>query len=115
MTTCDAIQERLAEEGLEGLRGDAEALSHLEGCVHCTRSAVQAERAGPGLRCDAPTRRPPMPWWTAPWPPCAAPSAVVSGSSWATDRRRVLAGALAASVVLVAGFGVMRTTGILRA
>ena len=36
MNTCDAIQQRLAEAGLEGIQGDAEALNHLESCDDCT-------------------------------------------------------------------------------
>jgi hypothetical protein len=108
MNTCDAIQQRLAEAGLEGIQGDAEALSHLESCDDCTE--VLARLSELDLAFSQ------LPQHDAPDALVDATLAAVrraprgsTMSNWATGNRRVLAGALAASVIFAAGLGVMQT------
>jgi len=110
MNTCDVLQQRLAEAGTEAIQGDAEARRHLEGCADCTQVLARLSELDLAL---------------AQLPQHDAPDALVDAtlaavrraprgsivSNWATGHRRVLAGALAASVVFVAGLGVMQTIG----
>ena len=108
MNTCDAIQQRLAEAGAEAIQGDADARRHLEGCADCTQVLARLSELDLAL---------------AQLPQHDAPDALVDAtlaavrraprgstvSNWATGHRRIISGALAASVIFAAGLGVMQT------
>ncbi len=106
MTDCSDIQERLAEEGAAALQRDADIRRHVEGCADCT-AVLEAL-----TRVDADLRR---------LPPHDAPDSLVADTLHAVRRaprgvdgpvrpgakRRRLARALAASVVVAAFAGLM--------
>jgi hypothetical protein len=111
MNTCDALQQRLAEAGAEAIQDDADALLHLAGCADCTLVLAKLNELDLAL---------------GQLPQHDAPDALVERtlaavrraprgshrSNWATGNRRIISGALAASVVLVAGLGVMQSIGV---
>jgi hypothetical protein len=112
MNTCDAIQERLAEEGAHWVQDDADARRHLEGCADCTEILASLSELDQAL--DQ------LPQLDAPDALVDATLAAVRRaprgsqmSNWATGHRRVISGALAASVIFAAGLGVMQTSGVL--
>lgn len=104
MLICDRVQNLLAEDGADAVGADSELRRHLESCGDCNRVAEALERLDAALQT---------------LPEHDAPEAVVSDSLRAVRHaaegeargqagngaRRQLAGALAASVVLVASFG----------
>jgi Ca-activated chloride channel family protein len=110
MLTCSHVQERLADDGRDALRSDPELRRHLEGCVDCTAVLAgldEVDAALGGLPLDdapdalvettlAAVRR-------------AAEREPVRAPRMAFGPRELIAGALAASVVVVASLGVMRT------
>jgi Ca-activated chloride channel family protein len=110
MLTCSLVQERLADDGRDALRSDPELRRHLEDCADCSvvlAGLDEVDAALGGLPLDD------------------APDALVETTLAAVHRaaereparaprmafgpRELIAGALAASVVVVASLGVMRT------
>jgi Ca-activated chloride channel family protein len=108
MLTCELVQERLAEEGREALQSDPKLSRHVEGCADCTAVLAGLEEIDAALeslpREDAPNEL-----------VCTTLEAVERaaardrGPRMGFGRRELIAGALAASVVVVASLGVMRT------
>ena len=104
MSICDEVQRRLAEDGLEAVLADAEMRRHLESCAVCTRMREALSALDGALQN---------------LPEIDAPDAVVADSLRAVRqatqndpslrvsgvRRHQLAGALAATVVIAASFG----------
>ena len=104
MSHCDAIRERLADEGVEAADEVVEIKRHLESCAPCSRFLDELRRVGSALR-DL--------------PPVDAPDAVVADTlravREAADKpdaparpsftQRYVAAGLAASVVIAAGLG----------
>ncbi len=104
MNSCDATQRRLAEEGAEFLQHDAEAARHVEGCADCTRFLAGLKRVETALG--------EMPAYDAPDALVAdtlsavrAAGPVEQTPARRSPRRLRLAGALAASVVILATIG----------
>ena len=104
---CASLQERLADEGVELIQRDAAIRDHLAGCDDCGRFLESLERLDAGM---------------SQLPPLAAPAALVARTAQAVARKakstgggradpgaRKLATALAASVILAAGFGLMES------
>jgi len=104
MSKCDAIRERLAEEGVEAAGTVIEIKHHLDGCADCTRFLGELSQVEAGL---------------ADLPPHDAPDALVAETLRAvraaaeTDQtparpftvQRYVGVGLAASVVIAAGLG----------
>jgi Ca-activated chloride channel family protein len=106
MTSCDAIRQRLAEDGAEAAELHADIRHHLEACASCTNFLAQLQTVDSALEAL----------------PCHdASDALVADTlravRQAADKdpaparpsttRRYLAGGLAASVVVVASLGLM--------
>ena len=102
MTICEDVQARLAEDGIEAVRAEPRLAEHLAGCQDCnavaeTLSALDTELAA-------------LPDIDAPDAAVAATLEAVAarpvGSRSSRAGRRQIAGALAATLVLAAVFGV---------
>ncbi len=108
MTSCDAIRQRLAEDGIEAAEPRAEIRHHLEACTPCTEflgrlravdSALEklpSHDASDALVADTlrAVRQDPAP-------------AVIPALARTSIARHYLAGGLAASVVIIASLGLM--------
>lgn len=104
MMSCEAVRQRLAEDGIEAAERQAEVRRHLEGCADCRRVRDALARVDGAL---------------AELPGQDAPDPLVAGTLEAVRRAakegtpshrpgpgmRYLAGGLAASVVIAAGLG----------
>ncbi len=108
MTSCDAIRQRLAEDGIEAAELHAEIRHHLESCAPCTSFLARLQALDSALEELPPhdasdelvadtLRAVRQAAGKAPAPAPARPSLA----------RHYLAGGLAASVVLVASLGLM--------
>lgn len=104
MSRCAALQERLADQGAALLDRDADMRAHVSGCTHCTAFVEAFKQVETGL-----SRLPAQP---APRALLKRTTEAVAGDRQAGGGRAVadagakkLAAALAAMVVLVAGFG----------
>lgn len=105
---CAAVQERLADEGAGLIGRDAAIREHVAGCNHCGSFLEALERVDAGL-----SRLPPVP---APPSLLARTAKAVNGESKpapghrsADPGARKLAAALAATVILAAGFGLVES------
>jgi hypothetical protein len=106
MTSCDAIRQRLAEDGAEAAELHADIRQHLAACATCTNFLAQLRAVDSGLEA---------------LPSHDASDALVADTLRAvrqaagkdpapprpSNTRRYLAGGLAASVVIVASLGLM--------
>ena len=105
---CAAVQERLADEGAGLIRRDAAIREHVAGCNDCGPFLEALERVDAGL-----SGLPPLP---APASLLARTAKAVAHGSKSASRHgaadpgaRNLATALAATVILAAGFGLVES------
>ncbi len=105
---CVAVQERLADEGAGLIRRDAAIREHVAGCNHCGPFLEALERVDADL-----SGLPPLP---APASLLARTAKAVAHGSKSVSRHgstdpgaRNLATALAATVILAAGFGLVES------
>ena len=104
MKICDATQQRLAEEGAEILDHDAEAARHVEGCADCTRFLADLARVETALG-ELPAYDASDALVADTLRAVRAAGPVETRPARPSPRRLRLAGALAASVVIVATIG----------
>ncbi|MCK5361421.1 MAG: hypothetical protein KAR22_00550, partial [Gammaproteobacteria bacterium] len=108
MMRCSAVQERLADEGAALIQRDAALREHVAGCSDCGSFLEALEQVDASL-----SRLPPVP---APPSLLARTAKAVNGESKpapgsrsADPGARKLATALAATVILAAGFGLVES------
>ena len=111
MTDCAAVQERLADEGVALMDRDADIGAHVAGCAECGTFADALEQIDAGMEQ---------------LPPIGAPESLirdtaraVAGGAASPDAKsprdprdfdnRKLVSALAATVILAAGFGLVES------
>ncbi len=104
MTSCEAVRQRLAEDGIEAAEKDNEVRRHLAGCADCRRVRDALARVDDALV--------ELPEEDAPDPLVAGTLEAVRRAAQESPptprpgpRMRYLAGGLAASVVIAAGLG----------
>ena len=107
MTSCDAIRQRLSEDGVEAAALQADIRHHLEGCAACTNFLAQLRALDSALEelpaHDASDRLVADTLRAVRQAAGAAPARPISA-------RYMIAGALAAAVVLAASLGLMMNT-----
>ncbi len=114
MTTCAALQERLADEGVDLLERDATLRAHVDGCADCAPYVEALRRIDTGLselpHIEAPTALIEKTASVAGGevPSASAPSRRVSRDPREVQNRKLVS-ALAASVILAAGFGLVES------
>jgi len=105
---CPAVQERLADEGVALIRRDAAIREHVAGCEHCGTFLEALEQVDASL-----SRLPPVSASASLLARTAkavnGESKPVPGSRSADPGARKLAAALAATVILAAGFGLVES------
>ncbi len=105
---CPAVQERLADEGVALIRRDAAIREHVAGCEHCGTFLEALEQMDASL-----SRLPPVSASASLLARTAkavnGESKPVPGSRSADPGARKLAAALAATVILAAGFGLVES------
>jgi hypothetical protein len=107
MQTCELAQERLAEEGREALRSDPELRRHVEGCADCTAVLAGLEEVDATLE-SLPLEDAPDDLVRATLEAVERAAVRDRGPHMGFGRRELIAGALAASVVVVASLGLLR-------
>jgi hypothetical protein len=108
MTDCTVVQERLADEGIALMDRDAAIRAHVADCADCAPFAASLKRIDAGL-----TRLPPI---DAPASLIEDTVRTVAGGTASADGKRPrdpgdnrLVTALAATVILAAGFGLVES------
>ena len=105
---CAAVQERLADEGAGLIRRDAAIGEHVAGCADCGPFLEALERVDAGLSGLSPVPAPAsLIARTAKAVACGWKSASRHGTT--DPGARKLATALAATVILAAGFGLVES------
>jgi hypothetical protein len=107
MKICDSVQERLAELGAAAL-DDAETRRHVSGCPDCTRVLEDLRRVDAALE-DLPSPDAPDVLVEATLRAVRRADGKEGQSGWSRGKRRFVASALAASLVVVASLGVLRS------
>ena len=107
MKICDKIQERLAELGAAALN-DAETRRHVTACPDCTRVLEDLRRIDAALG-DLPSPDAPDALVEATLRAVRRADGKEGPAAWSRDKRRFVASALAASLVVVASLGVLRS------
>ena len=107
MLTCELAQDRLAEEGREVLRSDPELRRHVECCADCTAVLADLEAIDAALE-SLPHEDAPDELVRATLNAVEGAAAHDHGPRLGFGRRELIAGALAASVVVVASTSLLR-------
>ena len=105
---CAAVQERLADEGVALVHRDAAIGEHVAGCSDCGSFLTALERVDAGMSGLAPVPAPAS--LLARTARAVAAGSKSGGGSRTADRgAKKLAAALAATVIMAAGFGLVES------